>query len=110
MTAAVGRNTKARNRQHRVVKPQMTEQEKVVHRLRNRSDEQLVDHWYDMLDIVLRELKGLDQQRQTMDAVTYSVFNKNKRLLAHPGRRFFNSTHLGPFRTAPRNSAFLRWP
>ena len=44
-----------------------------------------------MLRIVLEELQGLDQQRQTMDAVTYGVFNGNKRLLAHAGRLFFNN-------------------
>ena len=90
MTATALRAGKAPRRRPRAVKRQMTEQEKVVQRLRNLTDEELVARWHDMLEIVLRELKGLDQQRQTMDAVTYGVFNGNKRLLEHPGRRFFN--------------------
>jgi len=89
MTATAARTPKARGRRQRVIKPKMTEHEMVVHRLRNRTDQELVDRWHDMLTIIRVELKNLDRQRQTMDAVTFGVFNKNKRLLEHPGRRFY---------------------
>src|ERR1700736_2846327 len=89
MTAVTAPYPHPRRRPHRAPKPKMSEQEKVVYRLRNCTDEQLVERWHDMLDIIRGELKGLDRQRQTMDAGTYEGFNKNKHLLEHPGRRFF---------------------
>jgi hypothetical protein len=67
----------------------LTYDQKVVQRLSNKSDAELMARWNKIAGIIYQELTSLNLERQYMEAAT-DVVNGNKRFLHHPGRQFMD--------------------